>query len=310
MPVNKEELAKDLETPDYQNLVKDTLSKKDFIVRTKDEETQFQERFKTDVIEKEIPSKISAVHSQYDKDVEAVTGVKRNQDEKSYEYVKRVLGDLKSQSSDELKKEVQDLKKQIAEGDKTGATAKALQEAEEKYKTSLAEKDNLIKSLQEKQSGVERESILTREYAEIKRTFKKDLPPLFDRTEKAILADVLSTAVIVEGKMYVGDGNGGVKKDASFNPIPISAKLKEEFKAVIDGAAPKGGGGTKGGGSNNDADPSKITVDNFEMPETVKNGTELIDYMMEQGLKRGTKQFDEIYAKFRVQLPDGKKFAK
>lgn len=307
MPVNKEELAKDLETPEYQTLVKETLAKKDFTVRTKTEETTFQDNFKKDVIEKEIPLKIKEVHDRYDKDVEETSGLKREQNEKSYDFVKRAL---KANTGDSaaLKTEIADLKKQIKEGDKTGATAAALKEAEEKYKTSLAEKDTLITKLQGETSQAKINTLLTTDYAEVKRSFIKTLPPMFDKSEKAILAEALTLAVVGDdGKLYLGDGKGGVKKDKSFNPILISEHLKEEFKGVIDIAGgPRGGAGSKGAPDPNAADPNAITPENFIVPETVKSGGELLDYMLTLGLKRGTEQFSKIWEKHRLTLGDAK----
>jgi Seryl-tRNA synthetase len=303
MAVDKIELTKDLETPEYQALVKEVLSKKEFVIRTKEEETTFQANFKTDVIEKEIPSKIRAVHDQYDKDVEEITGLKREQNEKSYEFVKRALkhntGDAAA-----LKTEIADLKKQIKEGDRTGATAQALKEAEEKYKTSLAEKEEIIKSLQTETSQTKKSALLTSDYAGIKSRFVKTLPPMFDRTEKVILSEALALGVVgQDGKLYLSDGNGGIKKDNAFNPIPMAKYLEEEFKGVME-AAPKGGAGSGGGADPNATDPNAITADNFIVPETVKNGGDLMEYMLSIGLKRGTDQYNKIWEKHRMGLAD------
>lgn len=306
MPVDKTELAKDLETPEYQTLVKDALVKKEFTIRTKDEENTFRENHKKDVIEKEIPLKIKEVHDRYDKDVEEVSGLKRETNEKSYDFVKRAL---KANTGDAaaLKTEIADLKKQIKEGDKTGATAAALKEAEEKFKTSLAEKDQLIAKLQGETSETKKSALLTSDYAALKPSFVKALPPMFDRTEKAILAEALALGIVADdGKLYLSDGKGGVKKDGSFNPIPMAVYLKEEFKGVIDTAAGKGGAGSKGAPDPNQADPNAITPENFTVPETVKSGGDLLDYMLTLGIKRGTDQFTKIWDKHRVALPDAK----
>jgi hypothetical protein len=309
MPVDKIELAKDLETPEYQTIVKETLAKKEFTIRTKDEETSFQDNFKKDVIEKEIPKKISEVHTQYDKDVEEITGLKREQNEKSYDFVKRAL---KANTGDTtaLRTEITDLKKQIAAGDNTGATKKLLDEAENKFKASLAEKDQLIQKLQGETTATKRESLLTSAYAGVKKDFKKELPPMFDRTEKAILSEVLSGAVVGDdGKLYMGDGKGGVLKDKSFNPVLVETHLREEFKAVIDVTKPKGGAGsTPPPGGSGKTNPDEITVENFEMPDNLKNADDLMTYLLEVGIKRGTDQFNKIWEKFRPTLPDGKSF--
>lgn len=309
MPVNKEELAKDLATPEYQDIAKTELGKSNFVVRSKDEEATFQNNYKKDVIEKEIPTRIKAVHDQYDKDVEEISGLKRDKDEKSYDFVKRAL---KANTGDSagLKKEIEDLKLEIKNGDKTGATAKLLKETEEKYKTSLLEKDQLIAKLQGDTSTYQKENLLTKDYADIKRTFKKALPDMFEKTEKMILSEALSLGVIEGGVLYKGEQREGklvIAKDASFNPIKMADYLKVEFKAVIETAPPpKGGTGAKGGLTGLETNPDEINADNFVMPDTIKTGGELMDYMLEQGLKRGTPAFDGIWEKFRPQLSDGK----
>jgi hypothetical protein len=309
MPVDKVELAKDLATPEYQTLVKDELSKNNFEIHTKDEHAQFQERFKNDVIEKEIPKKVSEIHSKYDLDAETITGVKRNQDEKSYEYIKRLL---KDNNSEALRKERDELKKQVDAGGGK-ASQEALAEAEKKYQASLAQKDSELNEWKNKFGTTQRESILTRDYAEIKATFKRnakgelEVPPMFDITEKAVLNEILSSAIAgQDGQLYMNDGQGGIKKDAAFNPISVKSHLRDTFKALIDtGTPPKGGAGS-GGTKKDGVDPSTITADNFILPTGLKDGRELMDYMLEQGLKRGTTAFDAIWAKFRPQLPDGK----
>lgn len=304
MPVNKDELVKDLDNPEYLNLVSETLKKKEFTVQSKDEHNTFRENFKKDVIEKEIPERINQVHNQYDKDVTELTGLKRETNEKTYDFVKRAL---KANNSDALKKEVDELKKQIAEGDKTGATQKALQEAESKYQKSLGEKDELIKKLQTENATSRTQSLLTNVYAGVKGKFIKTLPPMFDKSEKAILAEALGMAVVGDdGELYKGDGKGGIAKDTSFNPIKMVSHLEKEFDGVID-KAKKGGAGSKGEKDDKGGiDPDQITADNFVVPETVKTGGDLMDYMMEIGLKRGDKKFDEIWNKWRYTLPDAK----
>jgi len=297
MAIDKAELAQALEnTPEIQQLARETLAKKDFVVRTKEEETQFQSRFKTDVIEKELPNKIKEIYDNLDKDIKGLYGVDRNQDEKTYDYLKRAAS-ARNSEYENAKKEVNTLKEQIAKGDHSGALKKQLEEAEEKARIALAEKDKTIQSLQGEKSVTERKALLSEVYAGIKTKFKKELPALFDRTEKAILSDALATAVVKDGKLYKGDGNGGIAKDSSFKEITIEEHLTEEFKAVIDDKKPKPGAGSGGAGGDGKIDPSTITKDNFVMPD-VKTREQLMTYMMEQGIPRGTKQFNEIYAKF------------
>jgi hypothetical protein len=306
MPVDKVELAKDLESAEYQTLVKETLGKKDFTIRTKDEQATYEQNFKKDVIEKEIPGKIKEVHDQYDKDVSEMTGLKREQNEKTYDFVKRAL---KANTGDSaaLTAKIKTLEEQIAKGDTSGATKKLLEEAEAKFKTKLQEQDQLITKLQGETTATKKQSLLTSDYATIKASFVKQLPKLFDRTEKSILTEALEIGLVDDdGKIYASDGKGNFLKDSSFQKIPMTVWLKNEFKDVIDaGAKPLPGGGSQPP-NKTETNPDLITVDNFVVPETIKTGTDLGTYMLEQGLMRGTQKYTDIWNKFRYDLPDGK----
>ncbi len=300
MPVDKAELAKDLDTPEYQAIAKEALSKKEFTVRTKEEETTFQERFKTDVIEKEIPGKIKAVHDQYDKDTKELFGVDRKQDEKSYDYLKRAAKERLTEY-DTLKTEVSTLKEQIKKGDPTGALQKQLEETEARAKTALEEKDKKIAALESEGSLTKKETKLMTDYADIKLTFKKDLPALFSISEKAILEGVLKNSILKDGVLYAANADGSIKKDTSFKEITVKDELALLFKDVVDAAKKQGGTGSKSDNKDN-IDPSKLTLDSFSMPADVKTKDELMTHMIGIGLLRGTTLFTQIWDKYSKDL--------
>lgn len=304
MPVDKTELAKDLATPEYQAIVKDELSKKEFVIRTKDEETTFQTNFKKDVIEREIGPKIAEVHSQYDKDVEELYGIKRNQDEKSYDFNKRAAK-AKLAEYDAAKTEVASLKEQIKGGDPTGTLKKQLEESEERARVALADKDKRITELEGLNTITKKESQLLREYGDIKATFKKELPTLFDVSEKAVLDEALRNSVLKDGKLYATNSDGSIKKDASFKEILVKEELAVRFKDVVDVTKVQGGSGSSGSGKNKDGgiDPKTITDENFVMPEGLKSRDALMTHLIELGVPRGTEQFTKIWNKFGKDLP-------
>lgn len=295
MPVNQEELLKDLDTPEYQKVVTEKLRQKEFTVFNKDEQTAFMERHKQSVIETEIPQKIKEVHDRYDVDTKTLFGIDRNADEKSYDYLKRAatvkLGEIAA------------LKEQLKGGDPTGAIKKQLEETEQKYRQTLQEKDAEINTLKTNLTRGEITTGVTTVYTDIKNTFKKPLPPLFDQTERSILNDVVSKAVLKEGKYYLGDGNGNLVKDRGLNPVLLSDHLKETFKDLIDTGAGGGGAGSKDASKGGKTDPTTITPENFFLPEKVKTKANLIDHMVEDlGIPKGTKQFNTIYAKWSKDL--------
>lgn len=299
MPVNKEELAKDLETPEYQELVKTKLTEKKFVVRDEASDKTYLENYKKDVLEKEIGPRIAEVHTLYDKDIKELFGVDRTQDEKSYDYLKRAAkGKLTG-----LEQKITELTDQIKKGDPTGALTKKLEEAEALYQKTIKERDDELATLKGQVANSAKATKLMEAYVDVKKKFKASLPAFFAKYEKQALDEILAKSVLgTDGKLYQGDGSGGIKKDASFNPVPIEKLLIEEFKDVIDDKAPAGGAGS-GKGSDNKIDPNTLNKDNFERPAEVKTQEQLMTYMLEIGLVRGTKVFNEIYSKHGQGLP-------
>jgi hypothetical protein len=302
MPVDKTELAKDLETPEYQGIVKEALEKKEFVIRTKADETAYLDRFKTDVIEKEIPTRVKGIHDQYDKDIKELYGVERAQDEKTYDYLKRVAkGSLTKLG--EFEGKVKTLEEQIKKGDPTGALAKQLEEAENKYKAELSKYETKVKELETSQTRTEKRAAVSTIYAGIKIGFKKELPALFSRTEKAILEEVEASSVLKDGRLFMANPDGTIRKDAQFKEISVEDFLRTELKEVIDSGRNQGGSGSGGGGTPPaGVDPSTITADNFEMIADIKTKDDLMSYMLKLGLKRGEKVFNDIWNKHSKNL--------
>jgi len=128
----------------------------------------------------------------------------------------------------------------------------------------------------------------------------KNLPAMFERTKKIILDELLVSSVLKDGKLYAGDGSGGIKKDATFKEIPIEDLFKVEFKDVIDVKREQGGAGSgKGGGNPDVTDPAQFTVDNFSMP-VVATQQEVTEALIKAGVPKGSTAFKEIFQKFAL----------
>lgn len=299
MPIDKTELAAEIDkNPEIVTVATEALTKKGFVVRDKASDTTFLDNFKRDVIEKEIPKEIAKVHSQYDADIKTTFGIDRNQDEKSYDYMKRAAGAKLTG----LQSEVDKLQKVINEkGDPTGVLQKKIEEIENRAKTTIEGYETKIKGLQGDNEKATKNILLTQDYNELSKTFVKQLPAMFDKLSKMTLDSVLSQSVLKDGKLYLSDGTGGIKKDATFKEITVADYLKTEFKDVIDVKREQGGAGSKGNYKPDaDIDPTTINKDNFQMPASVKNQGDLMDAMIEMGIKRGSKEFTDIWNKFAL----------
>lgn len=301
MPVSKEELIKDLETSEYQAVVKEALVKKEFVVQDKTEHASYLDRFKADVIEKEMPTKVKAIHDQYDKDTKELFGVDREANEKTYEYLKRAaktkLSELQT-SADKIK----ELEEAIKKGDGSKAMAEKLEQEEARFKKLMREKDEELKTYKQQSEHATKSADIKLIYGDLKKSFVKTLPPMFARAEAAALDEAIRNSVYKDGKLYMANPDGSIRKDSSFNEIPVEDFFKAEFKEVIEEKKKTGGGGSTPGPGDGGVDPTKLTPENFPMKDTLKTKADLTDYMLSLGLKQGTPAFINIWKKYGLPM--------
>lgn len=300
MPIDKAELAAEIDkNPEIVIAATEALQKKGFSIYDKAKHDEFITNLRKDTIEKEIPKEIAKVHSQYDADIKTTFGIDRNQDEKSYDYMKRAA----SAKLTDLNTKIEGYEKTIREkGDPSGVLQKKIEAAEEKARIAIEGYEAKIKSLQGDNEKATKSMLLNQDYSELSKTFTKQLPAMFDKLSKMTLDSVLSQSVLKDGKLYLSDGTGGIKKDGAFKEITVADYLKTEFKDVIDVKREQGGAGSGKGAGNpgNEGDPTTINKDNFQMPANVKTQGDLMDVMMEQGIKRGSQAFTDIWNKFAL----------
>lgn len=255
--------------------------------------------------EEVIKPRVREIYTQFENDVKSITGIEKNANEKAYDYVKRVIPEYVSkQQSDELKKlqgEIDTYKKKIEEGDTEGIWKQKLSESETKFKNELEKIKRDLEDERKNTATATKMRLLSEAHSPIKSKYRKDLPSYFYTTERMILDEALKSSVVVKDEkdndiLVEADANGEPKKDSSFNYIPISKKLETALKDAIATDPKKGGAGT-GGGGNEPVDPSKITVDTFQMPESIKTKQDLTTHLLELGLRQGDKNFDEIFDK-------------
>lgn len=301
MPLSEEEIQAitSAENPAEHELIK-PLIQKGLKIRTEQSETQFLDRFKNDVIEKTIPERIREVHDKYDQDVRELTGIDRKQDEKSYEYMKRAFKEKETN----LASKIAELEKQATKGgDPDGVLKQQIDELKaqnENLQNNLQSKSDEIAQMQGKFEIGQKRSKLMNEYNQIKANFKKDLPDYFKVFENETLEKVLKNTREENGKLIPLNEDGTIMKDADLNIVDIKDVLKMKFKDALDTNKPSGTGGT---GSSTTIDPETISVEDFQVPATIKNQQDLMTHMLELGLERGTKKFNEIYRKYGAKLP-------
>lgn len=302
MPIDKAELATEIEkNPEIEKIATETLAKKGFVIRDKATDTTFMDNYKRDVLEKELPKEIdkatAQIHNRYDQDIETALGVKKDANEKSYDYLKRAA----SGKLAELNIKIEGYEKTIREkGDPTGVLQKKIEAAEEKARLAIEERDAKIKTLTTDNEKATKGILLQQDYSELSKSFVKTLPAMFAISSKYILDGVLANAVMKEGKLYVGDGTGGIKKDSAFKEILVSDDLKLQFKDVIDVKREQGGAGSgKGGGNQQEQDPSQFTVDNFNMP-SISTQLEVTEALIKAGVPKGSVAFKEIFQKYAM----------
>jgi hypothetical protein len=300
MPVNKEELLKDLETPEYITLVKETLGKKNFVIQDQTENAAFLDRYKKDVIEKELPGKIREVYDFLDTTLKEVSGIDRETNEKTSDYLKRVVkGNVTAAQASAVK--IKQLEDAIAAGSTDPALKRKLEDEQQKFKEILKAKDLELENVKGEAARTRKSADIKLIYGELKKNFVKTLPPMFAAVESAVLGEVVNASVEKDGRLYMANADGSIKKDASYNEITVEDYLKAAFKEVIETKRTTGGGGS-GGGPDPGTDPSKLTDENFPMRADIKTKAALMDYMISLGLKQGTDQFTKIYAKYGRQM--------
>lgn len=301
MPVNKEELAKDLETdPSYIETVTKALAPKKIEVLNEQAKTALLNNHKREVIEKELPNEVKKIHDQYDNDLKTLFPTLNrdvSNNEKTYDFMKRAVTSTIADKDTKIK----ELDEAVKKGDVSGALTKRITDTEENAKKEIALRDLRIKELEQGTSAANKTAKFAEVFGDVKSKFMKQLPPLFSETEKMINADVLSRSVMKDGKLYAGNTDGTIKKNPSnFAEITVEDELNDRYKEVIDIKRVQGGAGSGSGeGSKGGIDPTTITKDNFPFDAgKIKTTEDLMTQMIEIGLARGSKQFNDIWNKY------------
>lgn len=269
----------------------------DFVVRTADEDKTYLENFKTAEVEKSIAPKIGEVHSRYDEDIFAVTGLKKRPDEKTYDFNKRVLADLKAKADKhpELEQEIASLKERVGKN----ADAKLLADLENvrsEFATFKTAKESELEKLRKDTELNDRKAVIEAEVNsfEFDASIKENVLKVYKQT---IINELLQNSEKRDGQLVFLDDKGNPLRNQAKNLAAYTAneivaeKMKDVIKQKRNLPGPPKPGDPK--------QPPKA------VPDTVKTKVELSDYLSKEGLIRGSKEYNEAYAELSENLPAG-----
>lgn len=297
-------------TPEEITKAANDLKTAGYIVRTVDEEAVLMRNFKEFEVEKEIGARIGKVHQQYDDDLFELTGRRKESGQKTYDFNKQVIKELKESAGlrPSLEQKIKDLEKKIADGSSDEATkAKLLQYEKEveqlkaTYKTEKEKWEADKVGFNEELQRFKIESVLDQAISGM--TFKDDA--LIPRAAKEALirekkSAVLKMARLRENKLvFVTDKDEVIRnKDKALEPMTAQEMFASELKDIIEIQKQ-----TKGTGGKPDPKSGGKGSSNITIPPTVKTQVQLSNYLMEAGLVRGSKEYQEAFNANGKELP-------
>lgn len=232
-------------------------------------------------------NKTREIWGSLDKDIEDTLGIKKPADVKTYDFNKSILTDFKTS-----KQKIADLEKKIAEGasDPTLKTQiEALTKSQETLQTQLKDKEVLLF-----QKDVAYE--IGEGLRDLK--FKSTIPKsVLDLHIKNIKNDLVQRAFSDNGNLVFKKEDGRVWLNDKLQSADAKFILGEILQEVIDKGISQ-----PGAGSGQPTPPGQRPVINA-LPSDINTQVKLGDYLMKNGYIQGTKEYDEIYFKFSVNLP-------
>lgn len=267
-----------------------------------------------------IGAKIGALHGQYDADILAVTGVKKNDGEKSYDYAKRVLGEYKTKA-DGIEGQLTAAKAQVADLQAKIDKGEGDQAIRQQLKDSKAQVTQLQSELTAKQA----------EFTKAKETYESDLKQVhvsyaFDAATaglkfkdgisenvQKVLLDSAKREVLAKGTPdFIDNGQGGktlVLRGAdgnilnnpknNLNPYTLTELVMEtSIKDVIAEGRKATGGGTGGNGGSRGGANGQLDLSGAR---TQLEADQMIEqHLLANGITRDSKQFSEQSLQIRT----------
>jgi hypothetical protein len=267
-----------------------------------------------------IGTKIGALHGQYDADILAVTGVKKNDGEKSYDYAKRVLGEYKAKA-DGIEGQLTAAKAQVADLQAKIDKGEGDQALRQQLKDSKAQVTQLQSELSAKQT----------EFTKAKETYESDLKQVhvdyafsaataslkfkegITESVQKVLLESAKREVLAKGTPdFIDDGKGGktlVLRGAdgnilnnpknNLNPYTLNELVMEtSLKDVVSTKRQVTGGGTGGNGGGKGGANGQLDLSGAR---TQVEADRLIEqHLLANGITRDSKEFSEQSLQLRT----------
>jgi len=293
MGLNKEEAVKKIEAAEENS---------EFEVFTGEEHKTYLDNFSKIEVEKRIGDEISKVHTQYDNDIHAILGERKESTEKTYDFMKRKITELKEASggTDELKSKIKKLEEDLKNKSGDEQLKKDYENLKKTYNEDKAAWEAKTQEFMTNQDLMKIEIQLDAAAGKLK--FKEEIP----ESLRALAIQNAKAKLIKQGKMvekklvFVGeDGQTLVNKDNALNPFTAEEMMARELKDVLGERKVITGTGVKPTITEKDGKKSV----SISIPDTVRTKEGLSRYLFALGLNRNSEEYKLAYAEYSENLP-------
>jgi len=273
----------------------------EFEVFTIDEHKTFLENYEKDAVDKQLKSRVSEIHQQYDDDLFKLTGKRKAPNQKTYNFLDEIMNDLeeKAKNAPLLQAQIDQLKDDIKNGKGAEQISKDLESVKKQYADDKKkwddEKSELLTGKQEMQLSNELDKALVG--FKYKESIPEDVRNIMIRSAKEKL---VKSAKIVDNQLIFIDKEGATirNKDNALNPFTAAEMLREELKSIIGEERKIEGTGVKpeitGEGDKKDI--------HISIPPTIRTKEELSEFLLNKGLTRDSEEYKIAYAKYSGNL--------
>lgn len=288
--MNKEEALKKINESDSDDLE----------VFEKTEHETYLENFKTQSVNTKVSEEIGKVHKSYDDDLFELFGERKPGDEKTYNFLKRKFTDLKAnaETAEEFKVKISELEDALKNNTGDEQLKRDLQKTRDEYKGAKEEWESEKTKYSTDLSTYKLSTELDKAMFGLK--FKEDIPQeVKDTFVERVKTDLLKSARIVDNKMiFVGDDGATLaNKDNSLNPYTPQEMLTKALDSIL----------SKAKTLNGLPKAETIIVDGKEVTTlpnpNAKSRQEVTQYLKENGIARGSKDYIRMYGEFCEHLP-------